>query len=469
MQRLCVVRPELKGRPIVLFEESSRGGLQVAHARCDDVFRGMPLAEARALAPQAQVEPYVPTDDRDCLESLAVECQRFGPIVGTDGVEALFLDVTGCAPHFGGEAALIREVARFMLRHGFAVRVAIADTVGAAWAVGRYGRGGIVESVENALAPLPVAALRLENGIVATLFELGVRTVGQLRSLPRKSLPSRFGGIVARRLDQAFGDVPELITPLHDRAPIEVEWAFDEPVADRRSLEMALYQLLEQLTDALQRRQLGVQRLTCRLDDLTFVIGTTSPTTSVSHLWELVRLHLERLALPAEVVRVTIEATMTARRREEQRQIIPDERGDERELRRLLDRMGSRLGEGALLRPRLLPDPLPERACGYVPVFEDAPPNSVTNPAGLFRPLWIAPQPIPVEVTSVYPDGPPRHFRWKGEEHSIEHAWGPERITTGWWRASQVRRDYYRVETTTGGRFWLFRTEGTWFLQGVFE
>jgi hypothetical protein len=34
-----------------------------------------------------------------------------------------------------------------------------------------------------------------------------------------------------------------------------------------------------------------------------------------------------------------------------------------------------------------------------------------------------------------------------------------------------VQRDYYRVETTTGKRFWLFRRlpDGNWFLQGVFD
>ena len=49
--------------------------------------------------------------------------------------------------------------------------------------------------------------------------------------------------------------------------------------------------------------------------------------------------------------------------------------------------------------------------------------------------------------------------------------WGPERIETGWWRRACMRRDYYRVETTAGLRFWLFRDldDGGWFLHGSFE
>jgi protein ImuB len=49
--------------------------------------------------------------------------------------------------------------------------------------------------------------------------------------------------------------------------------------------------------------------------------------------------------------------------------------------------------------------------------------------------------------------------------------WGPERIETGWWRGQAVGRDYYRVETTDGRRFWIFRNleDNRWFLHGVFD
>jgi protein ImuB len=81
------------------------------------------------------------------------------------------------------------------------------------------------------------------------------------------------------------------------------------------------------------------------------------------------------------------------------------------------------------------------------------------------------PRPLLLMATSVAPDGPPLGFRHGGEEHKIVHAWGPERIETGWWRGRPVGRDYYRVETTAGRRFWLFRRlrDGKWFLHGSFD
>ena len=87
-----------------------------------------------------------------------------------------------------------------------------------------------------------------------------------------------------------------------------------------------------------------------------------------------------------------------------------------------------------------------------------------------FRPPHLERRPVAVPVMSVVPGGPPLSFDWKGRSFRIAHAWGPERIETGWWRGDDVRRDYYQVETASGERFWLFRRmpDERWFLHGVF-
>jgi protein ImuB len=76
----------------------------------------------------------------------------------------------------------------------------------------------------------------------------------------------------------------------------------------------------------------------------------------------------------------------------------------------------------------------------------------------------------PAEVVAVAPDGRPVEFHWDGQPYVVAHCWGPERVETGWWRGTDVRRDYYLVETPAGERFWLFRTAeaDAWFLHGVF-
>lgn len=87
------------------------------------------------------------------------------------------------------------------------------------------------------------------------------------------------------------------------------------------------------------------------------------------------------------------------------------------------------------------------------------------------RPLHVLEKPERLQVMAVAPDGPPVRFHTTGHEHQVARHWGPERITTGWWRSEGIHRDYYRVETTEGRRFWLFRHQrsGKWFLHGVFD
>ena len=139
----------------------------------------------------------------------------------------------------------------------------------------------------------------------------------------------------------------------------------------------------------------------------------------------------------------------------------------------LLDRLGSRLGEDAVLIPRLLPDPVPERAVRMRRVSSENPPASTTFPDrfhGLDRPTALFPEPRPVEVIAVMPDGPPAVLFWNGIRFDIAHSSEPERIESGWWDGRYIRRDYYRLETTSGQWLWVYRQlqDHRWFWHGEF-
>ena len=87
------------------------------------------------------------------------------------------------------------------------------------------------------------------------------------------------------------------------------------------------------------------------------------------------------------------------------------------------------------------------------------------------RPLRLFSSPIPLAAVAVVPDGPPVQLVIRGQTQRVKWSWGPERIETGWWRRRAVGRDYYRVETDSGCRFWVFRqlADGRWFWHGCFE
>ena len=106
-----------KAGPIATFV-SERGALRLA-AVCPAAARaglrvGMMLTDARAMLPDLAVHPAAPEAEAELLDRLASWCERYTPHVAIDRSHghggALWLDITGCAHLFGGEAALRRDL-----------------------------------------------------------------------------------------------------------------------------------------------------------------------------------------------------------------------------------------------------------------------------------------------------------------------------------------------------------------------
>jgi protein ImuB len=202
------------------------------------------------------------------------------------------------------------------------------------------------------------------------------------------------------------------------------------------------------------------------------------PTAAVDHWLELARMQFEQMALPAAVHRLAVHAFRTAPLAMRQAELAfcqTAPQDDPRQLAHLVNRLSNRLGREAVVRPQLCADAQPEQAYEGVPLAGQVEsrrgaPRMSALPAPLHRPLLIHHPPRPLEVIAVMPDGPPIRCRAGELQFDVARCWGPERIETGWWRGPSVRRDYYRVESRTGTRFWLFRrlNDGRWFLQGEF-
>ena len=157
---------------------------------------GMPLAQARALISDLAVVPADPGGDAAALRRLVAWCRRWSPLTAADAPDGLWLDVTGGTHLFGGEAALLADIATRLRGGGIAARAAIADTPGAAHAAARFlaGTAPVVvppDGIAAALAALPVAALRLEADTVGSLRRLGFDRIGQLMAAPRAPLARR--------------------------------------------------------------------------------------------------------------------------------------------------------------------------------------------------------------------------------------------------------------------------------------
>ena len=446
---------------------------------------GMRLADARALLAGLATARADPATDRRGLERLALWCNRFTPWCAVDsgddsdgdsGDGGLLLDITGCAHLFGGEAALMNEIAARLAGLGVENRLGLADTPGAAWALARFGtadtRIAAPGEARTAIASLPVEALRLAAEDARLLRRLGLVTVGAADGLPRASLARRFpsrerGSAVLARLDRALGRLAEPIVPMVPPPACLERLALPEPLIDRAGLDAMLAQLMPELTASLERDGLGARRLALwcyRVDGgvVRRAVATARATRDGDHLLRLFQETLETIdpgfgidlaALHAERVEplapTQLSLTGNGRRR-----------GD---LDLLVDRLLARLGTGAVCRLEPVARHRPETAERVVAPGQDPVPwrEAPEAPATPQRPFRLFDRPEPVDVMAEVPDGPPLLFTWRRVRRRVMRAAGPERIEPEWWAGAGERdeavRDYYRIEDADGRRYWLYR------------
>lgn len=473
---------------------------------------GMTAADARALVPELRTLPADPAGDAAALQRLVRWCGRYSPWVAADGPDGICLDITGCGHLFGGEAALARDLADRLRARGLAVRLALADSAAAAWALARFavapeaappspagaGAGWEGEALivappgeqERPLRPLPLAALRLEPGRLAALERVGLRRIGDLAGLPRGSLARRFGADLLQRLDAVLAREEAPLSPAMPVPDWQVRLTFPEPVGLRADLDAGCLRLLQALCARLERDGRGARRLELTLfradgESQCLRIGTARPVRDPGHL---MRLFAERLgeAQPGFGIDVMIlSAPVTEPLQPEQlrveaaaeRRQLPGRPGGEG-LPALLDRLAVRLGAERVQRLAAVDAHLPEDAQRLLPAQEAGATERAAVPPvpAVPRPVALLPQPEPVEAEAAGPAGAPAAFRWRRVAHRVVAAEGPERIAPPWWRslsaaeAPPPARDYYRVEDEAGRRFWLFRPcDGSgWFLHGLF-
>ena len=275
--------------------------------------RGMGVADARAMHPSVGIVEADPEADRRLLEALADWCDRYTPLVAVDAPDGLLLDTTGCAHLYGGEEALVADLAARLEQAGFAYTIAIAGSIGAAWAAAHYGEPARYPCGEerSLLSPLPLAALRLPAETVSALARLGLKRIGDIIDLPRSPLTARFGGELIRQFDRALGNEHEPLNPRLPVAPYVAEQRFAEPIAREEDVLAILVRLAARLQFALERRGDGARRLELTLfrtdgELRRIAAGTSRPLRDPA---QIRALFVERLAtFPAWAQRVAVPA-----------------------------------------------------------------------------------------------------------------------------------------------------------------
>jgi protein ImuB len=442
--------------------------------------RGMTVTHAQSLVASVTVVEATPEEDAKALTKLALWCTRYAPLVTPDPPDGAFFDVAGSAHLFGGEERLLADLVARLASAGISAHAAVADTSGCAWAVARFADERVVarRGAEEALAELPVAALRLSAETVDSLRDVGIAKVAELISKPRATIPLRFGADVLLRLDQALGRADEPLKSLIPPEMLRCELRFAEPLGDPEDLARVILRLVEMLCRQLEAKGAGARHLDLiftRVDNVVQAarIGLSRPNRDPGHLAKLLSERLETIDPGFGIEIAALSAPWAERLPNHQivgRHIGADADGGD--LAPLVDMLGVQFGPEHIHRCAPVESDLPERAVKTIRPMDEG--KGADWPKRLPRPPRLLRSPEPVSVIAELPDHPPRLFVWRKRQHRIKRADGPERITGEWWRSdaeTHLVRDYYRVETTDGARYWLFRDgpagEGSWLLHGI--
>jgi protein ImuB len=496
-----------------------------ARASNEGLYVGQSLSDARSMVPGLVARMI----DRPFLEQRFADFADWqtwtSPLVAVQSDRAaygdLMIDIAGVAHLFGGEEKLLAAVTGRLAGLGYTVSGAIAGSIGAAWALAHHDPGSIVSSggTAEAIAGLPVAALRLEQWQVDGLNQLGLRNIGSLLTHSRKALQARFGQSLILRIDQALGHVEERIVP---RLPVpdrSAERRFADPIALIDDVLMTAEDLAFRLSSQLEGEGLGARTfhlLLYRVDHkvMTLSVNAASPTRDARHIARLFKHRSERLGgeydagFGIDMIRLAAQSLFPLT--PAQSGAFDNEDGAA-DLDKLYDRMTNRLGPLAVVRSKFVNTHIPEQAVKLEPVVARMADDPEAKPdPGLPRPLRLLPAPEPVTVAlAEVPDGPPPGMVWRRVRYRFLKVSGPERIGAEWWQdehkleieqpppgpvvisrdheIEEIRRrpvmlrltipsrDYFIAEDDGGRRFWLFREglygEGgdpRWYLHGFF-
>ena len=391
---------------------------------------------------------------------------QVSPHTAADGGATLWLEIGASRRLFGDHARLRQRIAAGLAPLGYTHRLGIAPTPQGAALLARAGPSGSAlthAQLRQLLEPLPLALLALPDEQLAALHAAGLRWVGELLALPDASIAQRFGPDASLYLQRLRGAAPEPLHYVQAPAHFDSRCEFPDALTDTTALLFPLQRLLAGLQGYLRARDRAVQRYTLRLEHhrgavTRLTIGFARPSRDAAQLLGLARERLAATVLSAPVHGLGLEAHELLHPLLLQSDLFSRAAQQSEQLQQVLDRLGARLGAGAVQALSNADEHRPERAWRTHAAQLTAPAVTAAGPASAprdvpavpDRPCWLLPEPRRIDAPQ-------------------ELLAGPERIESGWWDGADMARDYYLARGAHGAQLWVFQDlrGGDWHLHGI--
>ena len=434
--------------------------------------------------------------------ALDAVARDFSPRIEASGVNEVTLDLHGLERLIGDPPVIAAELRRTAAERGLRVRVAIAGTRTAARLLVHAHPGlTVVEPGDErqAVAPLPillmaVVAVEVRAGapgggadpddLLRTLRRWGIRTLGDLASLPEDEVAARLGQTGARWQRLARGEDPRPLVPAVPEERFEQALDLEWPIEGLEPLSFVLGRLVEPLSAHLERRDRGAAVLHVRLHLVTREMHERSlqlpaPMRDARTLRTLLLLDLESHPPSAAIDRVVVAVDPTPAR-VVQFSLLARPLPSPEQLSTLMARLSALMGEGRCGSPAEVDSWRPGAFAmkPFAPREAAAPPRGERLASG--RPgapaavvalrRFRAPLPVRVRVEGGRPSRLAVDRRGVNGGR-VRASAGPWRTAGAWWDSGLWNRDEWDVTLEGGETYRLFheRETGRWFLDGVVD
>lgn len=425
----------------------------------------------------------LPSDDP--LRGLATWALQFTPRVATVD-EAVVMDVEASTRLFGGKRALRDRVLQEGADLGVTA-VAWAPTSLAALACARAGKeNGIRGVLSELLDPLPMDTLTATGPHRTVLMQLGCRTLGDIRALPRGGLSRRFNKELLTALDQAYGLRPEAHAWITVPEVFKARQELMARVETAPALLFGARRLLLQMCGWLAARHSGTTAFVLRWrhdamrardagEGGELVVRTAAPMRNVEHLCRLLAETLAKVQLAAPAGDLELEALDVHLLEERSASLLPDTVREGESLSLVLERIAARLGPECVLRPVLREDHRLEWMQHWQPSPEPLPKKRPRR-SRFPQPTSLLETPLRLAMRNDRP-------LYQGPLHMLL---GPHRVEGGWWDRGDARgsptgqemrnvvRDYWVALSEHAGTLLVYQErlaedKTQWYLQGSYS
>ncbi|UCH30613.1 MAG: DNA polymerase Y family protein [Myxococcales bacterium] len=474
-------KPHWRGAPIAVVDDEGPNG-RITHlnalAKKSRLRIGMRQTVARDLLPSLHTTVVSSEEtaevSRELLQALQTFSPRVEPLGQTTG--AFHIDPEGLRRLYGGYRNWATCIHRYLRARQWQSSVTVGFHRHRALAVAMTHDGvTVVESREQELEQsnqTPLREFGLPGELCESLTALGIETLGDFLVVPAGELHSRFGSEASALHDLFAEDLQLPIQPHAFDEPARISFQVDPPDEDQTRLLFAIKGALHSLLHQVRARGDAVQslELSLHLERAPLHrehIEPASPTLDLMLILELIRLRFGEASLQGAVEEVELLANTV--RADAEQVALPGHqaRRDMGAAHRALDRIRAAYGEHSVTKAAVREAHLPEASFRWEPIQHAriGNPESAAPISSMIRRVYARPKPLPPRVPKEPEAGPSLN-----EDHSIEHMYGPYRVSGGWWKRL-VERDYYYAETDHGDLLWLFydRPRKRWFLHGVLD